>query len=202
MIADIKAVKKNNCIVEDCTSLQNEQIRAMANLKIYCDVDDDLRLMWKIMRTPWYKKLVKEPEQDQRTFGGSLPRAFESWTRADKPAGAKYVLPNKEHADIVISYKNWEEFNQELEKVKKLVDLYYQNPQEFKKQLESERQKLNPESKTITKEITKEIQIPAPKQSILKQPSTYLLITSGIVITLLSLGVCQLFKTKFRKNKS
>jgi hypothetical protein len=45
-----------------------------------------------------------------------------------------------------------------------LVNSYFQNPAEFKKQLEIEKEKNKPEVKTEIKEIIKEV--PAPEKSL------------------------------------
>lgn len=55
--------------VEGLHALQNEELRDMADLKIYSHTDDDLRLILKISRSPWYREKTGEPIRDTRNFG-------------------------------------------------------------------------------------------------------------------------------------
>jgi hypothetical protein len=53
----------------------------MADFKVYSDVEDDLRLISKITRSPYYKEMIGEDADDTRNFGGSnnpFPNAFKS----------------------------------------------------------------------------------------------------------------------------
>ena len=87
--------------------LQNEEIRNMADLKIYSHTDNDIRLILKISRSPWFKKMIGEKTKDPRDFGGtvnSLPLALKFWWRGFKPGDEKYIIPTQKYADLVITY--------------------------------------------------------------------------------------------------
>jgi hypothetical protein len=75
LLSDLQKAKQNSDIIliEGTNVLQNEELRNMADLKIYSHTDDDKRLILKIRRSPWFKKLVGEEPRDPRNFGGTDP---------------------------------------------------------------------------------------------------------------------------------
>ena len=178
----------SHIIIEGCHALMSEEINNKADLKIYCEVDDDLRLAWKIMRSPYYKKMVGETPQDRRNFGGELKRSFEQWFKSIRHSHKNFIEPSKNNADLIVSYENWEQFDKELNKVTKLVDLYFKSQGEFNKELEKLKSQNSPQQ--IVKLVTKEVQVPASKESLWKQTSTYLMFVGGFVLAgLIGLGI-------------
>lgn len=66
------------------------QVRSNLDLKIYMDVDETLRRYWKIRR-------------DTTERGYSVQRILEQ-IEARMPDAQKYIYPQKEYADLIISY--------------------------------------------------------------------------------------------------
>jgi uridine kinase len=199
---DNKVFKKANEIifVEGVHALQIPELNELADLKIYLDSNDSFRMMWKIMRSPYYKEFEKKKPEDLRNYGKpkskdsggsqkvaeSIMHAFHFWSTVTFPSEKKYVFPFKENADLLLIGNNWEEFQQCVEKTRDYIDLFFKDKQAFKQKLAEEKAKNQP--KTEIKEITKEI--PAPKESLWKQPSTYLIFTSGFILaSLIGLGI-------------
>lgn len=63
---DDKELKKASpvIIIGGCHPLQSEKLCQMADLKVFMDTDDDIRLIMKIKRSPYYKRMVGEPYRD------------------------------------------------------------------------------------------------------------------------------------------
>jgi uridine kinase len=61
-----KEFKKASSVifVAGCHPLQSEKLREMADLKIFMHTDDDIRLIMKIRRSPYYKRMVGHPYRD------------------------------------------------------------------------------------------------------------------------------------------
>lgn len=129
----------SHIIIEGIHALQDQEINEMADLKIYCDVDADLRLIRKIQRTPWFRKMIGEEPDDGRGFGGDLPLSFEMWIWSIRNSHKDFIEPTKNYADVVITYEDWKGVNKELKKINELIDLYLQDQEQFKKQLELEK---------------------------------------------------------------
>lgn len=129
-------------IVEGAHALQFDDIRELADLKIWIQNDDDLRLIRKITRSPYYKKMVGEVPEDPRNFGGTLtpfPNAFKCWVDGNKPTEKSYVFPTKKHADLIIFSNDWAEFYKGVNKVVSIINLYFKGKEEFKNQLVREK---------------------------------------------------------------
>jgi len=129
-------------IVEGVHALQFSEIRELADLKIWIDADNDLRLIRKITRSPYYQEMIGEAPKDTRNFGGTLHSfkfAFESWTEGTRISEKSHVLPTKKYADLVISSDNWEEFDQGVDKVASIIDLYFKDEEKFKKEVAKEK---------------------------------------------------------------
>lgn len=193
-----KPEKSGILIVEGGQALQHKELCDMADLKIYVDSNPDLRLLWRIKRSPWYKRLEGKEPKRERDFGKSLDEAFDLWITSFKPKEEKYIIPSKKNADLVLLNSTWEDFDNNAEQVKNLIDSYLQNPQEFQKALAEERTKN--QLKTSEPEIiTKEIQVPASEKSIWKQPHVYL--AFGIGFLLAGIIFWTFLNIKKRKNK-
>ncbi|KLL03109.1 MAG: uridine kinase [Mycoplasmataceae bacterium CE_OT135] len=140
-------VKPSNIIiVEGCHALQNEEIRNLADLKIYFDSDDDLKLIRRIRRSPYYREMVgSEPidsrdtdlwAADPRNYGQSIIEAFDIWVNFHKSSEKKHIAPTKKYADLSFHNNTWKELDESAEKVVNFINLYFEDEKEFKKQLE------------------------------------------------------------------
>jgi uridine kinase len=58
-------------ILEGSLALQFPELCEMADLKIFCDASPDLRLLWKIKRSPYFKKMIGEEAKGRRNFANS-----------------------------------------------------------------------------------------------------------------------------------
>lgn len=56
-------------VVVGVHALQNEELRNLADLKVFMDTSIDLRLILKIKRSPYYKEMEGTPIRDIRDFG-------------------------------------------------------------------------------------------------------------------------------------
>lgn len=131
-------------IVEGMHALQFADIRGLADFKIWIQNDGDLRLIRKISRSPYYKEMIGEETtgSDHKNFGGPLTPfadAFECWINGVKPGEKSYVLSTKNYADLTISSNNWSEFDQGVDKVISLINLYFEDEKEFKGELLKEK---------------------------------------------------------------
>src|SRR5436190_229760 len=64
-------------IIEGVHALQPEELRNIANLKIYLDIDDDLKLIGKIKRSVYHAEMMGEPPVDVRNYGKNYAEAFD-----------------------------------------------------------------------------------------------------------------------------
>jgi len=76
-------------ILEGILALTDARIRDLADLKIFVDTDDDLRLIRRILR-------------DTRERGRSIDSIISQYLHTVKPMYYKYVKPTVRHADIII----------------------------------------------------------------------------------------------------
>jgi hypothetical protein len=137
-----KQNSNNIIIVEGVHALQFDEIRELADLKIWIQNDDDLRLIRKIIRSPYYQKLIDGTPEDTRDYGGTLtpfPNAFKCWVDGDKPGEKSHVLPTKKYADLVVFSNDWEEFDKGVGKVASIINLYFEDEEKFKKELAKEK---------------------------------------------------------------
>lgn len=76
-------------ILEGILSLTDKSIRNLADLKLYVESDDDLRLIRRIKR-------------DVKERGRSLDSVVDQYLNTVKPMYHKYVKPTKRYADMII----------------------------------------------------------------------------------------------------
>lgn len=76
-------------ILEGILSLTDKSIRNLADLKLYVESDDDLRLIRRIKR-------------DVKERGRSLDSVVDQYLNTVKPMHHKYVKPTKRYADMII----------------------------------------------------------------------------------------------------
>jgi len=76
-------------IFEGILGLYDEEMRSQYDLKIYVDVDADVRLARRIRR-------------DMESRGRDLDGILKQYERFVKPATEQFVLPTKKYADIVV----------------------------------------------------------------------------------------------------
>jgi uridine kinase len=88
---------KSVIIIEGLLILAEKRLRDFFDLKIYLDVDDDLRLARRIRRD------VKEKRNK------SLEAAIEQYLISARPMYKLYVEPQKDLADIVIPWNNMDQ---------------------------------------------------------------------------------------------
>ena len=85
----------NNIIVTGLHTLYNE--KSITNVKIYMDVHDNLRIPWKIQRD------MKKRNHDLYTILETIESRKEDYN--------KYILPQKDKADIIINFYTNDIFN-------------------------------------------------------------------------------------------
>lgn len=76
-------------ILEGILSLSDESIRALADLKLYVELDDDIRFIRRLSR-------------DVKERGRTMNSVINQYITTVKPMYHKYVKPTKRHADIII----------------------------------------------------------------------------------------------------
>ena len=76
-------------IFEGILGLFDEEMRSQFDLKIYVDVDDDVRLSRRIRR-------------DMEERGRSLEGVLQQYERFVKSSTEQFVKPTKQHADIIV----------------------------------------------------------------------------------------------------
>ncbi|KAL4420365.1 hypothetical protein ABPG77_002305 [Micractinium sp. CCAP 211/92] len=78
-------------VLEGILVLHMEEIRAMLNMKVYVDTDDDVRLARRIQR-------------DVAVRGRDVAGVIEQYTKFVKPAFDQYVAPSRKFADVIIPW--------------------------------------------------------------------------------------------------
>lgn len=105
----------------------------MADLKLFVDADPDLRLIWKIRRSPYWKKAVGEPEgKCERNFGRSKNRdfvehianGFKMW-EGQIGKYNDYQQRYRKNADLILVNNSWEEFESNKKKISEMINLYF-----------------------------------------------------------------------------
>jgi uridine kinase len=81
--------RKEIIIIEGILVLENEKLRDLADLKIFVDSDDDIRLIRRIKR-------------DIEERGRLLDSIIKQYLTTVKPMYHKYIKPSKRYADIII----------------------------------------------------------------------------------------------------
>jgi uridine kinase len=87
-------------IVEGFFSLFEEEIRQKANLKIYIEIDDDLRLVRRLKR---YDQGLKEGK-----FRQPIEQELARYENYVKKNHETYVRPTKKYADLIINNNSFE----------------------------------------------------------------------------------------------
>lgn len=80
---------KRVILVEGILVLEDERIRDLADIKIYVNCDDDLRLIRRLRR-------------DIEVRGRSVDSVVNQWLNTVKPMHHLFVQPTKRYADIII----------------------------------------------------------------------------------------------------
>mmetsp|Transcript_88471 Transcript_88471/g.245720 ORF Transcript_88471/g.245720 Transcript_88471/m.245720 type:complete len:474 (+) Transcript_88471:68-1489(+) len=80
-------------VIEGILALHVPEILDRCNMRIFVDTDDDVRLARRIRR-------------DTVERGRDVEGVLSQYTRFVKPAFEKYVLPSKQHADVIIPWMN------------------------------------------------------------------------------------------------
>ena len=78
-------------IVEGILVLHMPEVRALLNMKVYVDTDDDVRLARRIQR-------------DVAVRGRDVAGVIDQYTKFVKPAFDSYVAPSRKHADVIIPW--------------------------------------------------------------------------------------------------
>src|SRR5690606_31448777 len=76
-------------IVEGILSLTDKNLRDLADLKLYVELDDDIRFIRRLSR-------------DVKLRGRSIDSMIKQYLDTVKPMYHKYVKPTKRYADIII----------------------------------------------------------------------------------------------------
>lgn len=76
-------------ILEGILPLQDEKIRALADIKIFVESDDDIRFIRRLKR-------------DMKERGRTLDSVISQYLKTVKPMYHEFVKPSKRHADIII----------------------------------------------------------------------------------------------------
>tara|TARA_S200000501_G_C20872246_1_gene764882 strand:+ start:11742 stop:12371 length:630 start_codon:yes stop_codon:yes gene_type:complete len=92
-------------IVEGLFLFENEVIRNILDLKIFIDVDSDVRLMRRI-------------ERDIECRGRPLRSVIDQYSRDVRPMYKQYIEPKKKYADIVLEGESEEDLEKSIINVK------------------------------------------------------------------------------------
>lgn len=179
-------VKAPIIILEGIFSFYDKDIRELADLKIYVDADDDLRIIRRLKR-----KFVDFPHIYNKR---GKPITYEmGWYRElVKPCHEKYVKPTKTHADLILVNNEENSLGNKAQKIASLINLYFQNEEDFKTQLAQEKTKQN--NSRETRETRQQ-----ERENVWKQPTLYWGLMIGIGISCLGLGIYWLVR-KGRKS--
>ena len=102
-----KIIKKKIIIIEGIFSIFNEIIRNKMTLKVFIDVNDELRLKRRI-------------ERDIKTRGRDAESILNQYHKTVRPMYLKYVNPTKNYADLIINNNN-SSFNLLCENINKIL---------------------------------------------------------------------------------
>ena len=92
-------------IVEGLFLLEDTAIRNILDLKLFIDVDSDVRLIRRI-------------ERDIESRGRPLRSVIEQYFRDVRPMHKKYIEPKKKYADIVLRSESKEDLEKSIINVK------------------------------------------------------------------------------------
>lgn len=85
----VKVSSKPIIILEGILSLVDADIRSLADLKLYVELDDDIRFIRRLIR-------------DVKNRGRTMNSVINQYMTTVKPMYHKYVKPTKRYADIII----------------------------------------------------------------------------------------------------
>lgn len=80
---------KKVIILEGILVLTDERIRALSDIKLFVELDDDTRFIRRLQR-------------DIKERGRSVESVIDQYIKTVKPMHHKYVKPTKRHADVII----------------------------------------------------------------------------------------------------
>lgn len=85
----LKVSPKPVIIVEGILILENKDLRDLMDIKVYVDVDSDIRLIRRLLR-------------DTKERGRSVDSVLTQYLNTVKPMHEEFIEPSKKHADIII----------------------------------------------------------------------------------------------------
>ncbi len=87
---------KEIIIIEGILTLEYQQIRNLADLKLFIETPDDI-------------KLIRRLKRDTKERGRTMESVLEQYFDTVRPMFMKYILPTKEFADVVIDGTSYNE---------------------------------------------------------------------------------------------
>lgn len=84
-----KVYPKRVIIVEGILVLENQSIRDLSDMNLYVELDDDTRLIRRLLR-------------DINDRGRSVESVIEQYLKTVKPMYHRYIKPTKRYADVII----------------------------------------------------------------------------------------------------
>lgn len=85
----LKVFPKPVIIVEGILILENKELRDLMDIKVYVDVDSDIRLIRRLLR-------------DTKERGRSVDSVLTQYLKTVKPMHEEFIEPSKKHADLII----------------------------------------------------------------------------------------------------
>lgn len=85
----LKVFPKPVIIVEGILILENKELRNLMDIKVYVDVDSDIRLIRRLLR-------------DTKERGRSVDSVLTQYLKTVKPMHEEFIEPSKKHADLII----------------------------------------------------------------------------------------------------
>ena len=133
-------------VVEGSLAFSFEKIKNFAELKIYIKADDDIRLIRRIQRRNYYKKIIGEmfdkvAQEDFRAISGnSLKEELDLWIVRKKIKSLdrdydKNFLAIRKYANLILSNNYQEDYEENFKKISTLIDLYFKDKRRFEDQL-------------------------------------------------------------------
>lgn len=114
-------IPKSNIIYEGLHTLYDKELQQLADLKIYVDTDEELKIAWKMKRD------LKERGYTENQVINAI--------RKRTPDEREYILPQRDAADVIVKFKfsesgilfdyelNKEEYQALFDKIKSLYNL-------------------------------------------------------------------------------
>jgi len=76
-------------IVDGILVLEDERVRALLDMKVYVDTDDDVRFIRRLVR-------------DTRDRGRTMESVIRQWLDTVRPMHIQFVEPTKKYADVIV----------------------------------------------------------------------------------------------------